>query len=405
MPAMPDTTDHRYRIHFVIIFLLISFNLRMAFSAADPLLVFLMRDLGLSIGSSGLFGLLPVITLGAAALLGARLVEVIRPHMLIVYALSAAVCGVVWRSYGGITGLFGGMVIIGLGLGITGSVILGIVKQLFPGELPELMGGYTACVCLGTAVGSGASDPIALMLGGWRNGLLFWALPLILATLLWVELICRNRPPEVRRGTLRAGITPLLKQKKAWMVSLFYLFRVAGAWLLIVWLATLMRRRGLSLVEGGLVLAVATACEIPGALLSEFLIRLIGSKTRLMQIAIPMSVISCWGLLEAPLNLWPMFAGLFGISIGTIFSLGMILIVENSADEATTVALSGLAQGMGFIVGGLLAWGAGFAMNTHRPDVLIAALYSAFALCGLVFGCLSDRPGMVRVSPTPLRRE
>ena len=118
-----------HRVHFIIIFLLVSFNLRMCFAAADPLLVFLMRDLGLSVSRSGLFGLLPVMSLGVAAPLGARLVRYIRPRQLIVYALVVAIGGVVWRSYGGIAGLYGGTVTIGIGLGVTGSVILGIVKQ------------------------------------------------------------------------------------------------------------------------------------------------------------------------------------------------------------------------------------------------------------------------------------
>ena len=81
-----EPTSH-YRVHFVIIFLLVSFNLRMSFSAADPLLVFLMRDLGLSVSSSGLFGLLPIMSLGVAAPLGAILTRHIRPRHLIIYAL------------------------------------------------------------------------------------------------------------------------------------------------------------------------------------------------------------------------------------------------------------------------------------------------------------------------------
>ena len=398
---MPAARTRSYEVHFIIIFLLISFNLRMSFSAADPLLVFLMRDLGLTVEDSGLFGLLPVMALGVAAPLGARLVSLIRPRLLIVYSLLLAIVGVVWRSYGGIPGLYGGTVAIGLGLGITGSIILGIVKEVFPNKVPEMMGGYTACVCLGTSVGSGASDPVALMLGGWQAGLLFWAAPLLLAVLLWAELIFRHHPLNVRQTTLKADMRPLLHQKKAWMVSLFYLFRVAGSWLLIVWLATLMRRRGIPLVESGLVLAVATACQIPSALLSDHFCQWLGNRTRLMLLAIPLSIVSCWGLLEAPLSLWPLFAILFGLCIGSIFTLGMTLIVVNSADEATTVALSGMAQGLGFIVGGLLAWVGSLAMQTEHPDCWILALYAIFALSGLYFGYKSDQPGSVRVTPAP----
>lgn len=374
-----------------------SFNLRMSFAAADPLLVFLMRDLGLSVGGSGLFGLLPIISLGVAAPLGARLAGYIQPRRLIVYALGLAIGGVVWRSYGGISGLYGGTVTIGLGLGVTGSVILGIVKQEFADNVSQLMGAYTACVSLGTAVGSGAADPVALALGGWQQGLLFWALPLLVAGLLWTEFIIYTPGQRAEQHTVHSPITPLLRQPKARAVSLFYLFRVAGAWLLIVWLATLMRRRGLPLVEAGLVLSLSTAFQIPAALLSSHVADRLGGRKGLLIAAIAVSVGGCWGLLLGPLSWWPAFSMVLGVGLGSIFSLGMTLIVENSADEGTTVALSGLAQGAGFIGGGLLAWAASPVMQFSRPDLWVAGIYTVFALCGLYYGLRCNRPGVCRV--------
>lgn len=397
---MPPAPNRNYRVHFLIIFLLICFNLRMSFAAANPLLVFLMRDLGLNVESGALFGLLPIMALGVAAPLGSKLVSYIRPRLLIVYALFAAIAGVVLRSYAGIAGLYAGTLTIGLGLGMTGSVILGIVKKVFPHRIPELMGGYTACVCLGTAVGSGVADPITNMLGGWQAGLLFWALPLLVAVLLWMELIHRNHPLNVSQSTLHAPIAPLLRQRKAWMVSMFYLFRVAGAWLLVVWLSTLMRRRGLPLVEAGFVLAVSTASQIPSSLFSGQLSRWLGGRDKLMCIAIPLSILACAGLLLGPLSWWPLFAVTFGLCIGSVFTVGMTLIVINAADEATTVALSGMAQGMGFIAGGLLAWAASSVMQLPHPDIWILCTYAFFALSGLVFGMLSQKPGLVQLPPS-----
>ncbi|MDO5472992.1 MAG: MFS transporter [Akkermansia sp.] len=387
----------RRRIHFIIIFLLVSFNLRMSFSAADPLLVFLMRDLGLSAEGSGLFGLLPIISLGIAAPLGARLSGLIRPRVLIIYALLLAISGVIWRSYGHIIGLYGGTIVLGLGLGITGSVILGIVKQEFPLFIPQLMGAYTACVSLGTAVGSGTAAPIALALGGWKNGLLFWAFPLLIAVILWAELIFFTKGKHQDYHTIQAPITPLFRQSKAWWVSLFYLFRVAGAWLLIVWLATLMRRRGLPMIEAGLVLATSTVFQIPAALLCSHVAKWVGGRNALMWSAILLSIASCWGLLLAPIRLWPLFAGILGLGLGSIFALGMTLIVESSANESATVALSGMAQGLGFVGGGLLAWCASPIMQTTRPDIGMAVTYTAFALGGLYFGLRCNTAGTCRV--------
>lgn len=387
--VMPELK--RSTFHFVLIFLLISFNLRMAFSAANPMLDTLIVDLHLSPSDSGLFALLPVMAMGVAAPLGARLSCLIRPRLLIVHALAAAILGVIWRSYGGIPGLYGGTVITGLGLGITGSVILGIVKVQYPQYLPELMGGYTACVCLGTSVGSGSATPIALMLGSWQKGLLFWALPLLIALILWVEYLVNSRDKLVNPHPINASMLPLLRQRRAWDVTLFYLFRVAGSWLIIVWLSTLMRLRGLGAIEAGLVLSLATVFQIPSSLLSHQFAVWLGSRRRLMLVTIPLSCVACAGLLEAPLDLWPLFSILLGLCIGSIFTLGMNFIVEGAADEAGTVALSGMAQGIGFIVGGALAWLVSSSMLLPHPELFILGFYTLFALSGLAFGLRCDR--------------
>lgn len=375
-----------YRAHFVIIFLLVSFNLRMAFSAADPLLVFLMRDLGLSISDGGLFGLLPIMSLGIAAPLGAWCSRLISPRKLIIYALLGSLVGVVWRSYGGILGLFGGTVIIGLGLGMAGSVILGVVKQVLPDKLPELMGAYTACISLGTAVGAGSSAPLALALGGWQHGLVFWGLPLLFAAVLWTELTLQTRHTTFPHRTVKAPMAPLFRQPRARMITLFYLFRVAGAWLLIVWMATLMRERGLPLVEAGLVLSLSTACQIPGSLLCGMLLRQRSNMRKLMFGGVFLSIVACWGLLEAPLQLWIVFALLLGLGLGTVFSIGMTLITESGADESATIALSGMAQGIGFTCGGALAWLCGLCMELPHRDLWFATTYTALALLGLLCG-------------------
>lgn len=365
---------------------MVSFNLRMAFSAADPLLVFLMRDLGLNITDGGLFGLLPIISLGIAAPLGAWLSDRIAPRMLIIYALLGALCGVVWRSYGGITGLFAGTVIIGLGLGIAGAVILGVAKQVLPDKLPELMGCYTACVSLGTALGAAAAAPLSIALGGWQHGLLFWGIPLLVATLLWAELTARSKQSGYPLRREKIPLVRMLQQPQARSITFFYLFRVAGAWLLIVWMATLMRERGLPLVEAGLVLSVSTACQIPGSLLCGILLQRRQSLPYLMAGGVLLSTCACWGLLLGRLELWGVYSVFLGLGLGTVFSIGMTLMTTSEPDEASTIALSGMAQGIGFTGGGLLAWLCGMCMALPHHDIWLGCIYSILAVSGLLCG-------------------
>ena len=383
---MSTKTAAHTTAHFIMVFLLVSLNLRMAFSAADPLLTQVRHALHMGITSSGLFALLPIMALGIAAPMGARLVEWIRPGNLITWAMLLATAGVLWRSSGYMAGLFCGTIIIGLGLGVAGSVILGIVKQAIPTHLPEVMSAYTACVSLGTAIGSGAAVPIARLLEGWQAGLMFWALPMLLATILWAFTIHRRQNIHDRQPTMRAPMLPLLKKRSARMVTLYYLFRVASSWLLVVWLVTLLHQRGMSTEKAGLLLSLTTACQIPCALISGLAIRWLGSIRRLMTIATLLAVAACWGLLVAPEGYWLVSAIALGAGLGSIFSVGMTLIATTEPDESGTIALSGLAQGIGFTGGGLLAWAAGAGMGTANPGLTLALLYSIFALSGLYFG-------------------
>ena len=383
---MSTKTAAQSTAHFIMVFLLVSLNLRTAFSAADPLLTQVRHALHMGITSSGLFALLPIMALGIAAPVGARLVEWIRPGNLITWAMLLATAGVLWRSSGYMAGLFCGTIIIGLGLGVAGSVILGIVKQAVPSHLPEVMSAYTACVSLGTAIGSGAAVPIARLLEGWQAGLMFWALPMLLATILWAFTMHRSKTTQGGQSTMRAPMLPLLRKRSARMVTLYYLFRVASSWLLVVWLVTLLHLRGMSTEKAGLLLSLTTACQIPCALLSGLAIRWLGSIRRLMTIATLLAVAACWGLLVAPEGYWLVSAIALGAGLGSIFSVGMTLIATTEPGESGTIALSGLAQGIGFTGGGLLAWAAGAGMATANPCLSLALLYTIFALSGLYFG-------------------
>ena len=91
---------------------------------------------------------------------------------------------------------------------------------------------------------------------------------------------------------------------------------------------------------------------------------------------------------------WLFFAILLGAGLGCIFSVGMTLIVESAADEAGTVAISGLAQGIGFTGGGLLAWMGGMCMQCAHRDLWMGGIYTLFALLGLICGLQALRkPG------------
>ncbi|MFR2947985.1 MAG: CynX/NimT family MFS transporter [Akkermansia muciniphila] len=151
-------------------FLIVCFNLRTGFDSPDPLLGTIERDMGLSLENSGLFALLPVFVLGVAAPISPRVARRMTPWKIIFWFQLLAVAGIFWRSWDGVAGLYGGMVLMGLGMGIAGAAIPGLIKHQFPDRASAMMGVYSAMI------GVGAPWPRLVrthlnMLGGWRFGL------------------------------------------------------------------------------------------------------------------------------------------------------------------------------------------------------------------------------------------
>lgn len=149
----------------LVAFLIICFNLRTGFDSPDPLLGTIEKDMGLSLENSGLFALLPVFVLGVAAPISPRVARWLTPWKIIFWFQLLAVAGIFWRSWDGVAGLYGGMVLMGLGMGIAGAAIPGLIKHQFPDHASAMMGIYSAMIGVGSAVASGLSVPISNMLG------------------------------------------------------------------------------------------------------------------------------------------------------------------------------------------------------------------------------------------------
>ena len=62
-----------------------------------------------------------------------------------------------------------------------------------------MSGIYTMSICVSTALGAGLTPPIFDAIGSWQWALLFWAFPAATVVLLWLAPIVRER--GLSRGT------------------------------------------------------------------------------------------------------------------------------------------------------------------------------------------------------------
>lgn len=384
----------RGRVTLLFILMLVALNLRVAFISVDPVLSLLKRDLHLNEDSLGFFAILPVMLLGIASVMTPYISNFFLPTRILFWALLLAVVGIFVRSYCGDVGLYLGMVGIGLGLGITGTILVGIIKRMYAERAGIIMGGYVAVVSLSVAIGSYCGDIMVRLLGGWKLGLAFWSLPLLITAGLWHIYVSRHQEMRVSRTGFRPKLTALMAVPMAWYITLFYLFRVAGAYLLTIWVPNLMLMRGMSLVDSGAVFALATIVQIPAAFTATWWINLLGER-KVVMIVIPLSVIGVSILLFAPLGYWILASCILGYSIGVIFSVGMQLMVTKTADESTSLELTSMAQSIAFIVGSLCALAGSFVIKWEHPYMGIMITYIVYSCGSLLFGIFATGKGKV----------
>ena len=375
-------------------FLIVCFNLRTGFDSPDPLLGTIEKDMGLSLENSGLFALLPVFVLGVAAPISPRVARWMTPWKIIFWFQLLAVAGIFWRSWDGVAGLYGGMVLMGLGMGIAGAAIPGLIKHQFPDHASAMMGVYSAMIGVGIAVASGLSVPISNMLGGWRFGLGVWIIPILLGMLVWGAYFLKHPVGMLSRDPASSGHN-LLHSSKAWQVTIFYLSRVGAAYFFYTWIPIFLRQRGMSYVDAGFILSVAMFAQLPATLSAHALEKATGGRGLLIVMAMALAALSCWGILYLPLDWALWMAILFGLATGTVFSRGMALMVERARTPSESIRLSGMSQGIGFTMGALLSLLFTSFLHQEGSFLPFCLVYTFFCVLGMISGRMSAQPGYV----------
>ena len=332
--------------------------------------------MGLSLENSGLFALLPVFVLGVAAPISPRVARWMTPWKIIFWFQLLAVAGIFWRSWDGVAGLYGGMVLMGLGMGIAGAAIPGLIKHQFPDRASAMMGVYSAMIGVGSAAASGLSVPISNMLGGWRFGLGIWIIPILLGMLVWGAYFLRH-PAGVFQSDPASGHN-LLRSGKAWQVTVFYLSRVGAAYFFYTWIPIFLRQRGMSYEDAGFILSVAMFAQLPATLSAHVLEKATGGRGLLIVMAMALAALSCWGILYLPPD-WALW----------------MAILERARTPSESIRLSGMSQGIGFTMGALLSLLFTSFLHQGGSFLPFCLVYTFFCVLGMVSGRMSARPGYV----------
>lgn len=330
--------------------LLAALNLRPAIASLSPVLGAVRRTADLSPVEAGFLTTLPLVCFGVIAFLAPRLVRRVGASALLFTCLTVLAAGTVIRSLPSTAALFFGTFTIGAIIGVANVLMPGIVKKDFPRHVGLMTGLFTMALAGGPALATGLSVPTYHAFGNnWRLSLGFWALPAALAALVWLPLRHNDRPD---RGI---DLAPLAKRISfrdpvALSVTVFMGTQSLVFYTILAWMPTILQAHGVSVEEAGFLLALVNIVGIAAALLAPVIAHRMPDERAAAIVSTLCLVSGVTGLLVEPRHALVLWSILLGIGQGSAISLALMMMVVRARNAAQANSLSGLAQGIGYLI-------------------------------------------------------
>ena len=326
----------------------------------------------------------------------------------ILTALLVLSIGCVVRSFCGPAGVWLGTLAVGAGIAAGNVLVPVVAKRDYEKHLPLAVGAYSACITAGSAIAGLTSASLADWLGGWRGALAAWAVPAVVVAGLWTVRVSA-RPRSHARPRAENGIrqddpqyaghdvdaiirtshpsedTPLWRRPMTWWVTMFMGLQSAAFYTMCNWLPAVASAAGFDDAAAGVHLFVFQSLGILSGLLIPALMRVHGDqRCAALVSSMPMVVAGAgWMLLPGLSLLWSVVGGM---GQGAALVVALTLISLRGSTPAETVALSGIAQSIGYLLAsvGPLAFGALAELTGGQwtaPLILFTTL--AVTQCGI----------------------
>lgn len=373
----------------VMAVVLTALNLRPAVTSVAPLLGDMREALAASAIWAGALTTLPVLCFAAAGMAAPWLARRLGLGNAISVALVILSVGLVVRVLDGQYVVIGGTLVASAGIALVNVLIPVVIKGCFPARIGLMTGVYTAALQGGGALGSAITPPLEPVLGGWREAVGSWVLLALLALLLWVPASRAIRSARAAAPTGDNRGRRLLRSPLAWTVTLFFGCQAFLAYIVMGWLPEVFIDNGVTKSDAGLLLGLVSVLAVPISLIIPPLAARQKNQSGWIVGLGVLGFVGMVGLLVDPAFSPLLWSVLVGIGM-SVFSLGLTVIALRARDAEDTAGLSGMVQGLGYLIGATGPFLFGLLHDLTAgwtiPWIMVLVVYAAQMVAGALAG-------------------
>lgn len=302
--------------------MLAAVNLRPGITSLAPLIERIADELALSRASVSLTTVLPVMFMGLLAPLAPRLAQrfglertLLGCLLLVTLSLSLRVAGA------SSVVLIGSAALVGIGIAVAGPLMSGFIKRYFMQRFGAAIGWFSLSMAIGGAAGVVFTQPLThLFQDNWPLALAFWAVPALLAVLVWKRL---PNQVEEQGGGLSGGLP--WNQPRAWLITAFFALQSGLFYALSTWLVARYGEAGLGAMHSNGLLSLFMLAGLPCAFLVPWLAHRYVSRPLLLAGCSLVALLALTMIAQLPTFLPEVWAALLGIALSGSFALALIL--------------------------------------------------------------------------------
>jgi CP family cyanate transporter-like MFS transporter len=371
--------------------LLVAANMRASITVVGPLLSQIVHSYGLSGIEAGLLTALPVLGFAACSPHAPRLARRIGMERALVAAMVILVMGVGVRSLPWAPALFGGTLLLAIGIAVANVLLPAYVKHHFSSRQSTVTAFYAVTMSLVAAIASGVAVPLADALpAGWRTALAVWGVLVVISIALWIRPARRARDT----GAVGAGARLPWRSAVAWQVTAFMGLQSLGFYVMIGWLPSVLASHGVGPRAAGVELLEFQLVSLVTSLALPLIADRSTDHRALAAATATCTGIAYLGLIFAPgiSLLWVLLAG---CGTGPSLVLALSFMALRAEGAAGAAALSAMAQSVGYLLAaaGPFLFGSLHSLSGNWTASLLLLVASAVALfvVGLRAGAPSTR--------------
>jgi len=339
----------------------VAFNLRGAITGLPPVYPELAATAGYSTAAESVLAAVPVLCFAAFSGLAPALARRLGDERVIWLSLVLLAGGLAMRAAAPTALLFPGTIVACSAIALMNVLLPSLVKRRRPDMAGLLIGLYLLSLTVGAVLAAAVAVPLFNAAGAGsgavRITLGIWALPALVAALVWLPQLrfrtARASAAAEQRGDGRPQahrVTAMARNALAWQVTAFMGLQSLSYYATLSWFPTMLRDHGIGASAAGNLLALMNVGNALTGLAVPVLAQRARDQRSIAAISCLVIMIGLAGSGFGPNSTAVVFVCLLGLGQGGAFSLAVFLFAARAADAPTAAALSGFAQGIGYLI-------------------------------------------------------